>query len=96
MSNKPQGLSYLIEELRKAGSESINGTAPYGEKWIDGELVTCQEETETLNIMIEMRKQGHTYHFISCTLSTQGRFNRSGLGWTASNVFLVLKANNAT
>jgi hypothetical protein len=86
----------LAAKKRLAGGESINGTAPYGQQWIEGELVTCREETETLDIMIEMRKQGHTYHFIASTLSAQGRFNRSGLGWTANSVFSILKANDAT
>ena len=86
----------LAAKKRLNNGESINGTAPYGQQWIEGDLVTCRAEAETLEIMIELRKQGHTYHFIASTLSTQGRFNRSGLGWTANSVFSILKSNNAT
>ena len=86
----------LAAKKRLNNGESINGTAPYGQQWIEGELVTCREETETLDIMIEMRREGHTYGFIAKVLNTQGRLNRSGLGWTTNNVFSILKANDAT
>ena len=88
--------SALAAKKRLAGGESINGSAPYGQQWNEGELTTSREETETLDIMINMRREGHTYGFIARTLNTQGRLNRSNLGWTTNNVFSILKANDAT
>ena len=83
----------LQAKKRLNDGESINGAAPYGQEWNDGELIECREETETLSTMIEMRQEGHTYGFIAKSLNTQGRLNRSGLGWTEGNVSSIIRAN---
>ena len=83
----------LQAKKRLNDGESINGSAPYGQEWNEGELIECKEETETLSTMIEMRKEGHTYGFIAKSLNTQGRLNRSGLGWTEGNVSSIIRAN---
>ena len=83
----------LQAKKRLNDDNSINGTAPYGKEWIDGELVDCEEEQDAIQALIKLRKAGNTHSHIAKLMNIDGISNRSGRGWTESRVRSVLKAN---
>ena len=86
--------SALQAKKRLNNNNSINGTAPYGKEWIDGELVDCKDEQNAIQMLIKFRRAGNTHSHIAKLMNINGISNRSGQGWTESRVRLVLKANH--
>ena len=77
-------------EQRKARRVNINGRAPYGYRWEDGELVEVAHEQEALAIITELRSRGITYATIAKELSDRGITTKRGGQWRSGSVRDIL------
>jgi site-specific DNA recombinase len=77
-------------EQRKARRVNINGRAPYGYRWEDGELVEVAHEQEALAIITELRSRGITYATIAKELSDRGVTTKRGGQWRSGSVRDIL------
>ena len=75
-------------QAKKAKSKKrvVNGGAPYGWKWVDGELVEIPEQQEGLAIMRRLRDSGMTYREIAKRLNEMKLSTQKGGEWKSATV----------
>ena len=75
--------------------EHVSGLVPYGYTKVKGKdsrkLVKCPEEQATIEVIIDLRKDGRTYQEISDFLRTTGSKPRKAKKWTPSIVSNLIK-----
>ena len=85
----------LAAKKRLNNGESINGRAPYGQKWEDGALIPCPTEQPILETMKHLRDLGQSYQQIADRLTAMGPITRRGGVWRVSTVYTILKKASA-
>ena len=75
-------------QAKKAKSKKrvINGGAPYGWTWLDGQLVEIPEQQEGLAIMRRLRDSGMTYREVARHLNEMKLATKKGGEWKAATV----------
>ena len=63
---------------RKAKKIKVNGRAPFGYRWVDGELTKDTKEQAVIKAMVNLRKLGVTYAEIGDELTKRGYFTSKG------------------
>jgi DNA invertase Pin-like site-specific DNA recombinase len=82
--------SALQEKKRLAGNRSINGRAPFGYRWEDGELVRDPAEYPVREIMVHLRDAGLTYAQIAQEINDAGHTTRRNKKWRTSSIHTIL------
>ena len=85
--------SALKEKKRLAGNKSINGRAPFGYQWSDGELIKHPAEFPVREIMVQLRKAGLTYAQIADEINDANYTTRRNKQWRTSSIHTILKAS---
>lgn len=70
----------------------INGRAPYGYTWVDGQLVAVESEQKVINTIKELRGLGMTLAAIAQDLNDREFITKRNGKWTATTVRRTLKA----
>ncbi len=85
--------SALKEKKRLAGNKSINGRAPFGYQWSEGELIKHPAEFPVREIMTQLRESGLTYAQIADEINNAGHTTRRNKPWRTSSIHTILKAS---
>lgn len=85
--------SALQEKKRLAGNKSINGRAPFGYQWSEGQLIKHPDEFPVREIMIQLRESGLTYAQIANEINDAGHTTRRNKAWRTSSIHTIVKAS---
>lgn len=83
--------SAALQAKKKQSKRVINGRAPYGWRWVDGELVEIPEQQRVLTLMRELRESGLTYAEICYHLNESNQLTKSNKQWQPATVRNSLK-----
>ncbi|PIS11285.1 MAG: hypothetical protein COT73_04745 [Bdellovibrio sp. CG10_big_fil_rev_8_21_14_0_10_47_8] len=85
-----------IRLRRQEESHAMNpGQVRYGSKLLHGQLVENKGETQIIQKMVSLRKQGFSYWKIAAVLSSMAIPTKSKTAkWQAATVMKILKAQN--
>jgi site-specific DNA recombinase len=84
--------SAALQTKKKLAKRKINGRAPYGWQWSEGELVKNEGEQEVIKLITELRELGVTLAAIAQNLNDAGYITKRNGKWTATTVRRTLKA----
>jgi DNA invertase Pin-like site-specific DNA recombinase len=73
-----------------AGGYAGYGSPAFGQRSIDGKLVTEEAETEVIARMRELRGEGLSYRLIAARLNEEGLKSKRGVDWHPQTVSRVL------
>ena len=75
---------------RKSKSVRINGRAPFGYKWNEGELVHNEAEQLAIQSISKLRKMGLTYAELSEELTKRGHLTSKGTPFQPTAIRRIL------
>ena len=81
-------------EERKPRKISINGRAPFGYAWQDGELIEVEAEQAILNTINLLRESGLTYARIAEELTARGYITKRGGKWRSGSIRDIYTRHN--
>jgi len=76
---------------KKSNNEKTGGDVPFGYRCKAGKLIPYPEEQKTVNLMLSLRKKGHTLRAICGVLEAYGIVRRCGSrAWPAMTVLRII------
>ena len=76
---------------KRTQGQRISGQAPFGYRFVDGQVVPDPVEQKTLNKAVTMRLAGMSYAKIAKALNQEGDRTRNGRPWTKQGIAQNLK-----
>jgi DNA invertase Pin-like site-specific DNA recombinase len=87
--------SAALQTKKKIAKRKINGRAPLGWQWVDGELVKHEGEYKVIERMRKLRDLGVTYREIAKFLNDEGYKTKKNGQWAGATIHTALKAQPA-
>ena len=84
--------SAALQAKKTKAQRVVNGRAPYGSTWVDGQLVAVESEQKVITIIKELRELRMTLAAIAQDLNDKGFITKRNGKWTATTVRRILKA----
>jgi len=79
--------SALQAKKAKSKKRVVNGGAPYGWEWVEGELIEIPNQQESLAMMRRLYNSGNTYREISKHMNDMGIPTKKNIGkWNATTI----------